>query len=182
MNTTGWIIVVVAVVVIVVVLAILAALRRRRRRMRQERAREEFGPEYERAAEERGSESAAERELREHREKVEDRLRPLSEESRKRYAEQWEEVERNFVDNPMASLQMADRLVSDVIRERNLPAAEGEEAARSIGVIDPHAAEDYREARRLREAAGRSGGDSQTEEMRQAIRRYRLVYERLLQR
>ncbi|ABG05738.1 putative secreted protein [Rubrobacter xylanophilus DSM 9941] len=182
MNTTGWVIVVVvAVVVVVVLLAALAAFRRRRQR-RQERAREEFGPEYERAAEERGSGSAAERELRERREEVESRLRPLPDESRRRYREQWEEVERGFVDNPVASLQMADRLVSDVLGERNLPASEGEEAARSLGVIDPHAAEDYREARRLREAAGSSGGDSQTEELRQAIRRYRLVYERLLER
>ncbi|QYJ15851.1 hypothetical protein Rxycam_01679 [Rubrobacter xylanophilus DSM 9941] len=180
MSTTGWIIVVVvAVVVVVALLAILAAFRRSRQR-RRERAREEFGPEYERAAEERGSESAAERELRERREEVEGRLRPLTEESRRRYGEQWEEVERNFVDNPAASLQMADGLVSDVLRERNLPASEGEEAARSLGVIDPHAAEDYREARRLRGASG-SGG-SRTEEMRQAIRKYRLVYERLLQR
>jgi hypothetical protein len=50
----------------------------------------------------------------------------------------------------------------------------------------PEVADDYREARRVRARVVRGapdGGDSneETEEMRQAFRRYRSVYERLVQ-
>jgi hypothetical protein len=71
--------------------------------------------------EERGSEEEAERELRERRERVEGEVRPLSEESRKRYDERWQRVERTFVDDPGSSLNEADRVVEEILVERNFP-------------------------------------------------------------
>jgi hypothetical protein len=71
--------------------------------------------------EERGSEEEAERELRERRERVESEVRPLSEESRKRYDERWQRVERTFVDDPGSSLNEADRVVEEILVERNFP-------------------------------------------------------------
>jgi FtsZ-interacting cell division protein ZipA len=193
LNTTI-VVVVVAVVVVIVLLALYFASRRRaaqRSEEQRERSREEFGSEYERKVEERGSEEEAERELREHRGRVERRIEPLSEESSGRYEERWTEVERVFVENPERSIEMADRTVSDLLSERRfVPDASqsDEETEQSLAVVHPEVADDYREARRIRaEVVGRSAGseptdpEESTEELRQAIRKYRAVYERLVQ-
>ena len=193
MSTTI-IIVIVVVAVVVVLLALYFASRRRsaqRSEEQRERSREEFGSEYDRTVEERGSEEDAERELRERRGRVERRIEPLSEESSGRFEEQWTEVERVFVENPERSIEMADRTVSDLLSERSFVSDAGqsdEETEQSLAVMYPEVADDYREARRIRaEVVGRSAGSAEadseesTEELRQAIRKYRAVYERLVQ-
>jgi len=184
MSSTAIVIIVVVVVVILVALAAFFILRRQRER--QERAREEYGPEYERTVEERGSERQAEKELRERRERVESEVQPLSDESRSRYQERWDEVERAFVDDPVASLRDADRVVRDILEERNFPTESGEEAAKGIGVMHSDVVEEFREAQRTHQEATGSqddGGDrrsnADSEKMRQAIQKYRSVYERL---
>jgi FtsZ-interacting cell division protein ZipA len=193
-GTTTLIVIIVVVVVVVLLLALYFASRRRaaqRSEEQRERSREEFGSEYERMAQEKGSEEEAERELRERRGRVERRVEPLSEESRGRYEEQWGEVERIFVDNPERSIEMADRAVFDILSERNFVSEAGqsdEETERGLAVMYPDVADDYREARRIRadvvaRSAGRVEEDSDeesTEELRQAIRKYRAVYERLV--
>jgi FtsZ-interacting cell division protein ZipA len=191
-NTTTLIIIIVVAVVVILLLAIFFAMRRRRAQRseeQRERTREEFGPEYDRAAQEQGSEEEAERELRERRGRVERQVEPLSEESRQRYEERWSEVERVFVDNPGRSIELADRTVADILEERNFvpdSAQSAEETERSLGVMHPDVADDYREARRIRadvvSGTGRFSEESSeetTEEMRQAIRKYRAVYQRL---
>ena len=192
MNTTTLIVIIVVVVVVILLLAIYFAMRRRRVQRSEEqraRTREEFGSEYDRAAEERGSEEEAERELRERRGRVERRIEPLSEESRGRFEERWGEVERVFVDNPGRSIELADRTVTEIMEERNFvtdAAQSDEETERSLAVMHPDVADDYREARRMHAdvvGGGTSEGSSQeetTEEMRQAIRKYRAVYQRLV--
>jgi type II secretory pathway pseudopilin PulG len=193
-GTTSLIVIIVVVVVVVLLLALFFASRRRaaqRSEEQRERSREEFGSEYERTAQERGSEEEAERELRERRGRVERRVEPLSDESRGRYEEQWGEVERIFVDNPERSVEMADRTVSDILNERNFVSDAGqsdEEIERSLAAMHPDVADDYREARRIRaEVVARSAGradewsnEESTEVLRQAIRKYRAVYQRLV--
>jgi FtsZ-interacting cell division protein ZipA len=191
-TTTSIVIIVVVVVVAVLLLALYFTSRRRaaqRSEEQRERSREEFGSEYDRIAQERGSEEEAEKELRERRGRVERRVEPLSEESRGRYKEQWEEVERVFVDNPERSIEMADRTVSDILDERNFVSDAGqsdEETDRGLAAMHPEVADDYREARRIRAAVvARSEGHAEedgesTEELRQAIRKYRAVYQRLV--
>ena len=193
MNTTTLIVIIVVAVIVILLLAIFFAMRRRRAQRseaQRERTREEFGPEYERAAQERGSEEEAERELRERRGRVERQVEPLSEGSRQRYEEQWSEVERVFVDNPGRSVELADRTIVEILEERNFvsdPAQSEEETERSLAVMHPDVADDYREARRIRadvvSGTGRFSGEGPeeetTEEMRQAIRKYRAVYQRL---
>jgi FtsZ-interacting cell division protein ZipA len=187
-------IVIIVVVVVVLLAAMYFASQRRtaqRREEQRERSREEFGSEYERTAEERGSEEEAERELRERRGRVERQLEPLSDESRSRYQEQWNEVESVFVDNPERSIEMADRTVSDILGERNFVSDAGqsdEETERSLAALHPEVADDYREARGIRaDVVARSAGraeegsnEESTEELRQAIRKYRAVYEQLV--
>jgi len=193
-GTTTLIVIIVVVVVVVLLLALFFASRRRaaqRREEQRERSREEFGSEYERMAQERGSEEEAERELRERRARVERRVEPLSEESRGRYEEQWGEVERVFVDNPQRSIEMADRTVSDILDERNFVSDAGqsdEETERGLAAMHPEIADDYREARRIRadvvtlsaERAEEDSNEESTEELRQAIRKYRAIYQRLV--
>ena len=193
MSTTI-IIVIVVVVVVSLLLALYFSSRRRsaqRSEEQRERSREEFGSEYERTVEERGSEEDAERELRERRGRVERRIEPLSEESSGRFEERWTEVEQVFVENPERSIEMADRTISDLLSERRFvsdASQSDEETEQSLAVMHPEVADDYREARRIRaEVVGRSAGSAETdseestEELRQAIRKYRAVYERLMQ-
>lgn len=176
-------IITIVVVVVIVLIALAAYFVLQRQGQRQEQAREEYGPEYERAVEEHGSERHAERELRQRRERVESEVRPLSDESHKRYRERWDEVERTFVDDPTASLEAADKVVRDILEERNFPTGSREEATRDVGVMHSDVVEDYGEAQRIHQEAtgsrddGEGGADS--EKMRQAIQKYRSVYERL---
>ena len=171
-------------ITVVVVVALLAAFLvpryRRQQHGRQEKAREEYGPEFERTARERGSERKAERELRKRRERVESSIRPLSKESRRRYEEEWDRVEHTFVEDPVASLDAADRVVTDILTERNFPTDSRPEATKGVGVMHPEVVENFREAQRVRAEATRPEGDPDPEEMRRAIQEYRSVYERLM--
>lgn len=179
MSTT----LVVTIVVIAVILIVGAAIfftMRGRRHSRQEEARQEYGSEYERAAEELGSEREAERDLRKRRERVEGEVRPLSEDSRRRYDERWQRVERTFVDDPGTALEEADRVVAEVMGERNFPVDSRQEASKGVGVMHPGVVEDFREAQRIHQESGGSREEGASlEKMRQAIRKYRAVYERL---
>jgi hypothetical protein len=191
LNTT--IVIVVVVIVVVALPALFLASRRRaarRSKKQRDRSREEFGPEYERTVEERGSEEDAERELRERRGRVKRRIEPLSEESSGRFEERWTGMERVFVENPERSIEMADRTVSDLLSERRFISDAGQsddETEQNLAVMHPEIANDYREAQPIRaEVVGRSAGSTETEseestqELRQAIRKYRAVYERLV--
>ena len=176
------------------------------RESRRAKARDEFGPEYERTAQERGSEDEAADELHERRQEVERDTEPLSDESRGRYEEKWEEVEQVFVDNPNRSIEMADRNVSDILEERNFvkeASQDDEETEKRLAVAYPEVAEDYREARKMRARVvdrssrgrdagpasgenGNSDGDDSntsdednTEDLRQALRKYRAVFKKL---
>ena len=196
MGVTELLIVLAVVALLVIVVALVVYFLSRRRRAQRsaeqrERTRQEFGSEYERTVEEKGSEEAAERELRERRGRVERRVEPLSEEARARYEEQWGEVERVFVDNPERSIEMADRTISDVLEERNFvsdPSQGEEETERALAALHPDVADDYREARRIRaEVVSRASGgleeesgEQTTEVLRQAIRKYRAVFGRLV--
>lgn len=179
-NVTLVVIIVVAVVIVAALVAFFVSRGRRAQQERQERAREQFGPEYERTVQERGSERQAEKELRKRRERLEDEVQPLSEESRKRYEERWLGVERTFVDDPWASLADADRVVADILAERNFPTDSRQEASKGVGVMHPQVVEDFREAQRVHRDATGSEGEAELEEMRRAIQMYRSVYERLM--
>ena len=196
MSTALIVTIVVVIVVVILLLAIFFAVRRsraRRQEQQRERSREEFGSEYERTAQEKGSEEEAERELRRRRGRLERNIEPLPDERREHFEAQWGEVERVFVTNPAKSIEMADRTVSDVLHERRFvmdSSQSDEETEKNLAVLHPDVADDYREARRMRadvvaSSGGSSGGDVEeqsTEDLRQAIERYRAVYDRLIER
>jgi hypothetical protein len=176
----GWSwVVIAAVVVIAVVLAVIVA-RSVIRRKRTERLKEHFGPEYERAVGEAGDQGAAEKELvaRERKRQKLD-IVALAPEARSRYAELWRTVQTAFVDNPSSAVGDADRLVTQVMRERGYPIEDFEQRVADISVDHPNVVEHYRAAHVIHLA--QEQGDIGTEAQREAFVHYRALFEKLLE-
>jgi hypothetical protein len=71
----------------------------------------------------------------------------------------WNDVQAGFVDDPKACVQKADALVADVVQQLT---------------------EGFYDARSRLEAQWARGEDASTEDLRQALKRYREFFERLL--
>jgi hypothetical protein len=175
MPDWAWIIIVAAAVLIVLAVAAIY-MRGRRSRSLQER----FGSEYERTVEEEGGRRGAERELAE-RERQRERLDiiPLAPETRDRYAESWRTVQTRFVDDPAGAVGEADRLVTDVMRERGYPIDDFDQRAADISVDHPDVVENYRAGHALYLKEDR--GEADTENLRQAFVHYRALFSELLE-
>ena len=171
-----WAIIAVAVVVVVALGIWQVAAKQRR-----ERLRGRFGPEYDRTLDRTaGDRRAAESELAE-REKRREQLeiRPLSPAARERYSTSWREVQALFVDEPETAVRTADQLVISVMRERGYPMDDFEQRAADVSVDHPDVVENYRAAHRISQASDR--GNATTEDLRQAMRHYRALFEDLLE-
>jgi hypothetical protein len=169
-----WIVIVVAALVVLALGAWVVIARQRR-----ERLRGRFGPEYDRAVSEHGSRRGAEAELA-RREEQRERLDivPLSPEARERYSESWREVQTRFVDEPSRSVTEADRLVTEVMRERGYPMDEFDEPVADVSVDHPEVVEHYRAAHTIH--LSNEGGEASTEDLRQAVVHYRALFNELL--
>ncbi len=164
-----WIAVAVGVLIILALIGWGVARARRRRRLR-----DRFGPEYERTMERADSKREAERDLAEresHREELD--IRPLSDAARRRYLDRWESLQHDFVDSPRSTVERADELVAQVMRERGYPDDGFERRAADLSVDHPGLVERYRRAHRA------LGGtqDGNTEALRRAMLDYRSVFE-----
>jgi hypothetical protein len=148
-------------------------------RKRTERLRKHFGPEYERAVGEAGDQRAGEQELvaRERKRQKLD-IVVLSPEAHAMYAEHWRTVQAAFVDDPSRAVGDADRLVTQVMRERGYPIDDFDQRASDISVDHPDMVEHYRAAHTLHLAQEK--GDIGTEAQRQAFVHYRALFEQLL--
>lgn len=177
MPTWSWIVIAVVVVVIVLLAVVVGASMMRQKR--SERLRQQFGPEYDHAVETAGGQRAAERELLA-RERKHNKLKlnELSPESRARYVEAWGVTQAGFVDNPSKSVGEADRLVTEVMRERGYPIDDFEQRAADISVDHPKVVEHYRAAHILHVAQGQ--GEIGTEAQREALVHYRALFEQLV--
>lgn len=173
---SSWIWVLIAVVAVVVVAVVLwQALAQRR----TGRLRGQFGPEYDRtvgAAESR-REGEAELEARQERRR-ELEIRPLSSASCMRYLEMWQRVQAQFVDDPRTAVASADSLIRSAMAERGYPVEDFEQRAADVSVDHPQVVEDYREGHRLARAS--ENGDGSTENLRQAMRHYRALFDELV--
>ena len=171
-----WIWVVLAVVLVLILLAVFAA----RQKSRKDQAKEHFGGEYDRTVAEKGSQRKAVSELREREERHEKMdIRPLKPASAQRYAESWQRVQAEFVDEPSGAMQRADTLVADVMRERGYPVDDFEQRASDISVDHPKVVDNYRLSHAIAEAD--KEGKATTEDLRQAMLQYRVLFEELLQ-
>ncbi len=173
----AWVWVLIAVAVVAVLAVVLwQALRRRRTGKLQER----FGPEYDRTIESAESRRQAEAELQareERRERLD--IRPLSQSARDRYMDTWRVTQAQFVDDPRTAVASADSLIKSVMAERGYPVEDFEQRAADVSVDHPQVAENYREGHRLARAS--ADGDDATENLRQAMKHYRALFDELVE-
>ena len=172
MSTVVWVVIAAAIVVILIA-ALLGAQTRRRQRLRST-----FGPEYDRAVES-GNRRQAEAELAgrvKRREGYE--ITPLEPGVRDQYLMSWQAVQARFVDDPRGSVRDADRLVNEVMSRRGYPMTDFEQRAADVSVDHAGVVEDYRSAHGV--ATRIDGGDVTTEELRDAMVRYRALFSSLL--
>jgi hypothetical protein len=176
MGTIGWIILGIVVVAVIVAVAVLA-MRSRSRAKLQER----FGPEYEREVTARGSERDAARHLSgiaDRRDQLD--IRPLDRTARDRYTQRWEAVQSEFVDQPGGALDKADRLITDVMRDRGYPVEDFGERAELVAADHPQVVEHYRAAHAARSNHHGSPDAVDTEQLRQAFVHYRALFDELV--
>jgi hypothetical protein len=172
--TWGWI--VIAVAVLIVAVAAWGMMKRRQTRQLQG----QFGPEYDRTVDAADSKRAAEAELAARRDRREQfDIRPLSSAARERYVVQWQTVQAQFVDNPDAAVASADQLIQSVMGDRGYPVKDFDTRAADISVDHPQVVENYRQGHRLTEKS--SDGDGSTEDLRQAMRHYRALFDDLVE-
>jgi hypothetical protein len=162
--------VVVIIIIVVVVAAGAAAFVYQRRRSSQLQQR--FGSEYQRTVEESGDRRAAERDLRAREQRRSELdVTPLTGASADRYRDEWDTLQQGFVDEPGNAVVQADHLVLRMMRESGYPVDEFDQRAADISVDHPDVAENYREAHRV--AVAQAQGQTDTEELRQAVTAYR---------
>ena len=175
MNTLGVIITIVIVVIIVVAVAASIVARRRR----SAHLRERFGPEYRHTVERARGRRAAEKDLREReKRRASYQIRPLGDGAAAQYREEWTGIQQRFVDQPAEAVQQADLLVARMMRESGYPMDDFEHRAGDISVDHPEVAQHYREAHAV--AVAQLDGTADTEQMRQAVTRYRELVDVLL--
>ena len=172
----AWIWIVIAVVVVLVIIVAVAATASRRRR---HHLQQRFGSEYDRTVEGADRRRAAERDLRDREARHDElELRPLSEAARQRYTEQWQDMQAGFVDRPQVAVADADRLITDLMRERGYPVDDFDTRSELVSVDHPDVVENYRTAHGI--AARTIEGRTTTEDLRQAVISYRALFEEML--
>jgi len=160
------------------VIIILIATRRAKQK-RSQRLRTRFGPEYFRAVTDHGDKARAEKALEE-REKRSAKivLHPLSSSDRQEFAQAWRALQTHFVDAPGNAVIEADLLLERLMRQRGYPVSGFEQQASDLSVNHPEAVGNYRLAHQIADRQRR--GEASTEDLREAIIQYRILYEALL--
>jgi len=168
----------IVVIVVVAAVAVAAALWYEKRR--SARLKQQFGREYDEAVAEFGGWRRAECELEKREKRVEKfPIHGLPPEERDRYAQAWRSDQALFVDQPQEAVRGAHQLVNDLMRARGYPvSSEFERNAADLSVRHANVVQHYRVAC---EIAGRQqSGQSNTEDLRNAMVHYRALFEELL--
>ena len=181
MPTWGWIVIAAAVVLLIV--AIVMATRSKKR---TKQLQSQFGPEYDRTVESADNRRKAESDLaarQERRQQLD--IRPLSSAARERYFTQWQTVQAQFVDNPSGAVGSADTLIQSVMADRGYPVDDFDNRAADVSVDHPDVGISVLGT--IREYAGHrladqsANGNGSTEELRQAMRHYRALFDELVE-
>lgn len=175
MPSWVWAVIALAAVVVLAIVVWQALARKRTGQLQ-----EQFGPEYDRTVGTADSKREAEAELQareERRRKLE--IRPLPSAARYRYLEAWQAVQSQFVDDPRVAVARADELIQSVMSERGYPVEDFEQRAADVSVDHPQVVENYREGHRLAQSS--ANGSGSTEDLRQAMRRYRALFDELVE-
>jgi hypothetical protein len=177
MSITNPTLVILGAVVLLVLLVVIGMAMVRQRRTK--RLQGQFGSEYERTLKKMGDRREAESDLEERIAHVNTlNIRPLTAEETNRYALEWQDVQREFVDEPLLSLQKADRLIREVMKTRGYPVEDFELRVADISVNYPELVADYRGMHRI--AIKEAPDNATTEEMRQAMVHGRTLFENLM--
>jgi hypothetical protein len=173
-----WEWILIAAVAVVVVVSAVVAVSMISFRTKTKRLKQHYGTEYERAVDETGSEKGAVHELTT-RERKRDKLDivPLTSSAHSEFTARWQEVQAGFVDNPATAVGVADRLVTEVMRQRGYPVDDFERRAADISVDHPQIVDNYRAAHGIHV----SERHANTEEQREAFVHYRALFEKLLE-
>ena len=170
-----WILIAVSIVIVVAVLAIAAKVVSSRRKTN--RLKQHYGREYERLVSRAGDRNAAEQKLTaRERERNKLDIVPLTPSALSDFSARWQQVQTGFVDNPATAVGVADRLVTEVMRERGYPVDDFERRAADISVDHPDVVDNYRAAHGIH-----LRGDVSTEEQREAFVHYRALFEKLFE-
>jgi hypothetical protein len=166
-------------IIVVVVLGILALAAVAWFLMRRRELQRRFGPEYDHAVEEADNRLAAEKDLRERESRhAELELRELEPDARRRYTEQWQQIQARFVDAPENAVGAADDFVTELIAARGYPTDDYDERLSHLSVEHARVLSDYREAHDINERNQR--GEATTEQLRLAVLHYRSLVTDLL--
>ncbi|AXB48306.1 hypothetical protein [Amycolatopsis albispora] len=171
-----WVVVLIVIAAVVVAAAVVWLVMQELRRNRLQR---KFGPEYERAVADHDSPRAAERELaaREKRHQELD-IRPLTPEAKERYTREWAQIQAKFVDRPSPAVAEADQLLTELMAERGYPTDGYDQQLADLSVRHARTLDHYRAAHDT--MVGHSREQRSTEDLRDAMVRYRTVFEDLL--
>jgi len=173
MATWAWILIIIAIVIVIGVIAMVD------RQRRTAALRQRFGPEYDRAVESRQDRRAAEADLRaRERQRARLNIKPLPEATRLRFAQEWQNVQEGFIDQPAEAVVAADRLVNTVMAERGYPMGDFDAQADLVSVDHPEVVDNYRSAHGIHEQA--QAQQASTEDLREALVRYRSLFDELL--
>ncbi|RYZ04872.1 MAG: hypothetical protein EOO73_22115 [Myxococcales bacterium] len=164
----------------VVIILAAVAFSRRQARLRRAQLQDRFGPEYDRAAYELGDARKAEKELSARARRVDKlALRELGAAERARFASQWTTVQAQFVDDPAMAVRSANELINLVMAARGYPVESFEQREADLSVDHAAVIQHYRAARTI--ADQNHHGRASTEDLRQAMVHYRVLFGDLLQ-
>ena len=167
--STGAIIGIIIAVIVVVAAIVVASGELRRARMRRQ-----FGPEYDRLAQELGSKKKADAELAARQRRVEAlNIHELSPDQQASYSGDWTVVQERFVDAPAEAVSAAGTLIWNVMRDRGYPADDRSASMEALTVYHARSLDGYRQTAELRTET------ATTEELREAMIRYRALFEDL---
>lgn len=173
MATWVWVVIVIAVVAVIAL--VVVGGRKRRTAMLRNR----FGPEYDRAVENRDDRRAAEADLRaREKQRAQFDVKPLPEAIRLRFADEWRDVQENFVEQPAQAAASADVLITRVMEARGYPMKDFDVQADLVSVDYPDTVENYRFAHAVRQRSQTE--QVSTEDLREALLRYRSLFDELL--
>jgi hypothetical protein len=167
--STGAIIGIIVAVIVVVGVIVVASGELRRARMRRQ-----FGPEYDRLAKELGSKKKADAELTARQRRVEAlNIHELSAEQQASYGGDWTAVQERFVDTPAEAVSTAGTLIWNVMRDRGYPVDDRRASLEALSVYHAEPLTGYRQVQDIRTE------NATTEELREAMIRYRAMFEDL---
>jgi hypothetical protein len=166
--------------VVVIALLALAAWFLFQKRKQSARLQQRFGAEYDRTVGELGGRTKAESELKAREKRLEHlSIAPLAPADAARFSQAWSALQGRFVDNPKGVVVQADQLIRELMLKRGYPMGDFARRAADISVDHPDVVENYRAAQTI--AARDELGQADTEELRQAVVHYRVLFDEMLE-